>query len=95
MSNIAKEAAATAAAEAKAKFDDDVRAAKTSARPFRVEHQVGGASLVHYLSAEEIADAQARTAVEAEEKERRASRTTAEKLAALGLTVEELREALK
>jgi hypothetical protein len=49
-------------------FESAIAAAKQSGRPFRVEHATGGASVVVYLTSEEIADAQARTAAEVEER---------------------------
>lgn len=81
--------------ESQSEFAAEMEEAKKSGRPFRVVHEVGGPSSVVFLTAPEIADAQARSAVEAEEKSARANRTTEEKLAELGFTVEELRAVLK
>lgn len=73
MAALAEAAEVESAEKAKAerasqrkRFDADLIEASASGKPFRIEHVVGGPSLVHYLTSEEVADSKARTAAEVE-----------------------------
>lgn len=75
------------------RFASDVAEAKAGGRLFRTEHKLDGTKYVHYLNEDEIAEAQAATAVELAEAAKPV--TVAEKLARIGLAIEDLREALR
>jgi len=81
--------------ENKSEFESALGAAKVSGRKFRIEHQCSrGESFVHYLTEKELAFYADCAAKERAEIERLASRPAAEKLARLGLTVEDIKAAL-
>jgi len=75
-------------------YEIDLAAAKESGLKFRVEYRSDGARFVHYLTQEEIDWYEAGAAQEQAELARKASIPIAEKLARIGLTVDDIKAAL-